>query len=92
MDDSYRRKCISCPHYTRNEVDPTKGDCNVSKKRLIDPNRKVITSEDRKMLDAILSADKMLGTEERKKYVLCDFYDMSVEEFEEFRRKMNGTN
>lgn len=90
MDDSWRRKCINCPRYHIDEVDSVRGSCEVSGRKLIDGERKVITSEDRKMFDMILYADKLRGTEEHKKYVLCDFHDLTDEQWEEFRRKMNG--
>lgn len=82
--------CATCPRYHIDEVDPLRGTCEVSGRKLIDGERKVITSEDRKIFDAILYADQLRHTEEHKKYVLCDFHDLTDEQWEEFRRKMNG--
>ena len=87
MDNNRRKTCMTCLRYHMDEVDPTRGTCEVSKRRLVDGNRKVITSEDRKMFDAILYADKLRGTEEHKKYVLCDFHDLTDEEWEKWRKQ-----
>lgn len=79
--------CATCPRYHIDEVDPLRGTCEVSGRKLVDGERKVITSEDRKIFDAILYADQLRHTEEHKKYVLCDFHDLTDEQWKEWRKK-----
>lgn len=78
--------CATCPRYHIDEVDPLRGTCEVSKRKLIDGDREVITGKDINIWNALRSADRLLGTDNLKNYVLCDFHDLTDEQWEAFRR------